>query len=80
MLQNLVDVDAAAQTICLKSKRGAIILFDFKAAFPSMGHSFIWETLDAAGIPEDFVQALRLLYERNTHSIRIGGKRFPGPE
>jgi endonuclease/exonuclease/phosphatase family metal-dependent hydrolase len=79
MLLNLIDVDTAAQKISVKSSRGAIILFDFRAAFPSMNHSFIWETLKMAGIPTDFIDAIRALYSDNKHLIKIDGGLFDGP-
>jgi hypothetical protein len=38
MINNVVDIDFAAQKVSIQSKRGAILLLDFKAAFPSMSH------------------------------------------
>ena len=79
MLMNIVAVDTAAQIISLKSKRGAIVLLDFKAAFPSMNHLFIWDTLKAAGIPDAFISAIQTLYRENRHRIRIGSELYDGP-
>ncbi len=45
MLRNVLDIDFAAQKISVKSKKGAIILFDFWAAFPSLSHEFLWDFL-----------------------------------
>jgi exonuclease III len=38
MLSNVVDVDFEAMTVSLQHAHGAVILFDFKAAFPSISH------------------------------------------
>ena len=70
MLRNVLDVDFAAQKISLKSPRGAILLFDFKAAFPSMSHEFMWETLEAIGLPKQYIRALQQFYKDNKHQIR----------
>lgn len=70
MLRNILDVDFAAQKISLKSARGAILLFDFKAAFPSMSHEFMWETLQAIGLPAQYIRALQQFYRDNKHQIR----------
>ena len=51
MMSNLIDIDEAAQKTSVHSTRGAVVLLDFKAAFPSVDHGFMWETLEAAGIP-----------------------------
>ena len=51
VLMNLIDLDFAAQKISIKPRRGAVILFNFRAAFPSMDDQFIWDTLEKAGIP-----------------------------
>ena len=80
MLMNLIDVDFAAQCISIRSTRGAIILWDFKSAFPSMDHDFIWDTLDSIGLPSEFVSAIQALYRNNQHRIKLQGRSFPGPE
>lgn len=54
ILINLLDIRTAAQMISLKSKTGCIMLFDFRAAFPSMDHTFIWDVLEQTGIPKEF--------------------------
>jgi endonuclease/exonuclease/phosphatase family metal-dependent hydrolase len=79
MLLNLIDVDTAAQKISVRSSRGAIVLFDFRAAFPSMNHAFMWETLKEAGIPTEFIDAIRALYTNNKHWIKVHGGLFDGP-
>ena len=77
MLSNIIDIDFAAQKISIKSCRGALLLFDFRAAFPSMNHDFIWDTLNSVGLPEQYVAAIREFYKQNVHYIKL---LFPGPE
>ena len=40
MLNNILDIDYHAMTVSLKHDKGALLLFDFKAAFPSVSHDF----------------------------------------
>ena len=79
MMSNLIDIDEATQRISIKTSKGAIILLDFMAAFPSMDHVFIWDTLKATGLPLEFIRAIRLLYIENTHFLRLQGTLFEGP-
>ena len=44
-----------------------------------MDHSFIWETLRAAGIPTELVAAIQKLYHNNCHKIRVGSQLYDGP-
>ena len=67
MLRNVIDVDFAAQKISVRSTSGAILLFDFAAAFPSMSHDFMWDVLSYIGIPESYINMLKLFYKRNLH-------------
>ena len=78
-MSNLIDIDEAAQKISIKTSKGAIILLDFRAAFPSMDHGFIWDALEATGLPREFVDAVKMLYRENKHLIRLQGALFEGP-
>ena len=69
MLMNIIDVDTAAQTVSVKSKSGVIILFDYKAAFPSMDHSFIGTRCASLGCPATS-------YQRSRCSTRITNTDF----
>ncbi len=73
MLANVVDIDENAMTISLKSERGSIILFDFRAAFPSISLDFMWRTLRHIGMPEDLINALQSFYVDNRHIIKVNG-------
>ena len=44
MLSNVLDLEHAAQLAALKEDKAAILLLDFKAAFPSTEHAFLWRS------------------------------------
>lgn len=50
-----------------------IVLFDIKAAFPSLGWAWIWAVLEEMNIPAWLITALRALYEGSTARIVFGG-------
>jgi hypothetical protein len=77
MLRNVLDIDFGAQKISVKSKSGVLMLFDFKAAFPSMSHDFMWDTLLAIGLPPAYINMLKLFYTDNNHTLCLGGQDFP---
>ena len=59
--------------------KAAAIFFDSKAAFPSIAHQYLFETLQASGIPSTIVRIIRKFYHRNWHVIKLAGKTFVGP-
>jgi hypothetical protein len=73
MLRNILEIDFEGQRISIKHKRAAIILFDFRAAFPSLCHDFMWDALLGIGLPLQYIDALKLFYKSNRHFIKIGG-------
>ena len=56
MLMNVLDIDEAAMTISLKEKWGGLVLFDFKAAFPSVSHDFMFAVLEHIGLASGAAQ------------------------
>ena len=77
MLQNIIDIDEASMRVSLKHPRGAIVLFDFAAAFPSVSHAYLWEALRALGIPSGLLNAIQCFYVNNVHTIKVKGQKFP---
>lgn len=73
MLRNVLEMDFEAQKVSIKYKKGAIILFDFRAAFSSIDHSFMWDALAACGLPAAYISALKMIYINKKHTMRIGG-------
>ena len=54
MIRNVLDVDLHSMKIALKAERGALVLFDFEAAFPSILQEYLLNMLDALGVPSSF--------------------------
>ena len=47
--------------------------FDFKAAFPSISHEFLLQSLDHLGLPEGAINVIRALYDQVKCSLRFKG-------
>ena len=78
MLANVVEVEEQAMLTSLQEDDGALILFDFKAAFPSVSHDFILATLRHIGMPEHALRLVQCLYDNNYCDIALQGARFEG--
>jgi hypothetical protein len=60
---NLLGLEAAAISLSATNlKRSAAIFFDFRTAFPSLAHTWIFAVLTRMGIPSYFIHAVRQLY------------------
>ena len=80
MLQNVLDIDWSAHRVSIISRSGAILLFDFTAAFPSLDHDMIWDTLAEMGIPACFIDVIKTFYMNNKHILKLKGHRFSSIE
>jgi len=78
MLANVLEVDFHSMRVTVTSRRGALVLFDFKAAFPSVSHEYMWAVLEAIGVPLSWLRAIRRLYVRNDCRVKFRGRVFPG--
>ena len=78
MLRNVLEVDFASHKISIRSRSGAMILFDFKAAFPSLAHEMIWDVLEATGVDTDFISVVKAFYRNNKHLLKLRGMIFEG--
>ena len=78
MLRNVLDINFAAHKVSVRSRSGAIVLFDFKAAFPSLSHDMIWDTLEVSGVDPHFINAVKMFYHQNRHILKIRGTTFDG--
>ena len=77
MLSNVVDVDFEAMRVSLKHPRGAIVLFDFASAFPSISQTYLWKVLAHIGLPDGVLRAIQLMYANNLHYIKVKGSTLP---
>ena len=78
LLANVIDVDEGMQMTSLQGEGGAAIFFDFKAAFPSVDQSFMFDMLCAAGVPDDMLRFVRCMYWNNYCTLVVGGGRHEG--
>ena len=58
--------------------RGAIILFDFVAAFPSISQDYMFNLLPATGIPHNALNVIKALYNNNRCTVQTNGVQIPG--
>ena len=78
MLHNIIDIDWESMRVSLKHPHGALILFDFKAAFPSVSHEFLIACLKNLGFPSSAMNFISSMYNNNYCNIKLGGEFFPG--
>ena len=64
--------------ISLLHDRGALILFDFEAAFPSVSQGYMIDMLRLLGIPPNIVKVVSALYHKCSCLIKIQGSSFEG--
>jgi len=73
-------MDTATRIKSLTDPLGALLLFDFSAAFPSVSHDYLWEILDHIGVPPHFLHAIKSLYIKNTHQLVLDNGLYPSFE
>ena len=78
ILRNVLEVDWQAMKVSLKASQGAIVLFDFEAAFPSISQDYLFSSLEAVGLPAPLLQVIRSLYKENRCLIKHAGSLFLG--
>jgi len=78
MLNNVVDIDYEAMRVSLKCEKGAVVFFDFKAAFPSVSHRFLMHSLRSIGLPDHALAFIDVLYSHNNCIISHKGCQFEG--
>ena len=78
MLHNVLDIDWKAMCISLKHSNGALVPFDFRAAFPSVSHDFLLACLRALGFPKHAMCFIMSMYNNNICKIKVGGRLFHG--
>ena len=78
MLHNTIDIDWESMVISLKHDGGALVLFDFKAAFPSISHPFLIACLKYLGLPSSAMHFIEAMYDGNKCYMRVHGRDFLG--
>ena len=59
ILKNVLDIDYAAMTTALTTNNGALVLFDFASAFPSISQDYMFNLLAATGVPLNALNMIR---------------------
>ena len=52
---------------------GVIITLDQEKAYNKITHDYLWETLRAFNIPEEFIHTVKLLYKNTSTKVAING-------
>ena len=78
MLNNVIDIDYEAMTVSIKHDKGALLFFDFKAAFPSIAHNYLFDSLRAIGLPRHAINFIKSLYDNNACKIAYKGAIYEG--
>ena len=73
MLANVIDVTHMAQLASLGHDQGGVMLFDFRAAFPSLSHEHLHAVLRALGLPRHLLNFIRNLYDCHKCNIVVRG-------
>ena len=78
MLANSVDIQHSAQMVALQNDMGGLVLFDFKAAFPSLNHRYMHTVLEALGLPAAILNLVKMMYHQHGCNILFDGQSFTG--
>jgi hypothetical protein len=78
MLSNVIDIDEEAMTVSLRYAEGAIILFDFKAAFPSMSQEYLLRVLLHLEVPDEMLNLVLALYNNGRCKLSSAGVQTEG--
>ena len=74
MLANILEIDEVAMTISLTEAYGGMVLFDFKAAFPSIEHEYLFKVLEHIGTPKPVLNAIMALYDQVQCILQFKGE------
>eukprot|EP00400_MALV-I_sp_L67-5_P000289 gene289-782_t len=68
MMRNIYEMDYLSKLYTMQEHRPALIFFDFKAAFPSVDHQFMWHILQKIGLGDPWIRMIKLFYHDNLHA------------
>ena len=73
MASNVLKIDLHMKLAAARNQPAAYaVFFDFKAAFPSISHNYMWAAFSHMGISHEWIHALRSLYVENRQTLRFG--------
>ena len=67
-----------ARTQILSNNTGALVLFDFASAFPSMSQAYMFNLLTALGVPRNALNLIQALYDNNRCTLQTNGAQVDG--
>ena len=73
ILKNVLDIDYAAMVTALTSDKGALVLFDFAAAFPSISQTYMMDLLTSLGLPRCALNLIQAFYDNNRCLVQNNG-------
>ena len=62
----------------LTTNKGALVLFDFASAFPSMSQTYMLRLLTALGVPQNALNLIQALYDNNRCLVQTNGAQIDG--
>ena len=78
LLANVLDMEEAMLRTAVEQESGGTVLFDIKAAFPSVSHGYMFDVLAGLGTPPEALHFLRSLYDEGRRELIVGGGRRRG--
>jgi endonuclease/exonuclease/phosphatase family metal-dependent hydrolase len=74
---NIIEIEGFAQSYTIaEAEDPAILLFDIKAAFPSLAHQWLFVVLIRMGIPKSFIRSVKALYCGGVAVVVLQGARW----
>ncbi len=73
MMANVLDLETHGMCMAATRQRSMMILVDYKAAFPSLSHSFMMKCLSGMGVPQSAIRVLAPLHLVVGCTISAGG-------
>ena len=75
-LKNVIEIDHSMAEFARTGNDSCVVFFDFKAAFPSLAHTFMHRALEEIGVPKRTRNYIEALYDNNFGYVTIGGSRY----
>lgn len=78
IVESVVGLEAAMQTAALDGEGAYALLFDFRAAFPSLEPAYLHRALERLAFPPGFRAAVRALYAEQYCCLSLAGRWWEG--
>ena len=78
ILSNVLELEVAMQRAALDDEEAFALLFDMRAAFPSLEHAFLHKVLEELQVPAGVRAAVRALYAGQSCCLSMAGRWWEG--